>query len=74
MQMAAEIVRGQQPISMFGAARHCNITRSPARPQKRGAKTYHNLPVLHKTCNSTRVPLLSAIETGLQSRWVVNAG
>ena len=44
------------------------------RSQNAGSGTYHNLAPSHKTCNSSRVPLLSAIETGLQSRWVVNAG
>ena len=39
-----------------------------------GIRTYHSLPMLHKTCNFSRYPLLSAIETGLQSRWVINAG
>jgi len=36
--------------------------------------SYHNLAPSHKTCNSSRLLLLSAIETGLQSRWVINAG
>jgi hypothetical protein len=39
-----------------------------------GARTYHKPPPSHKTCIFARVPLLSAIETGLQSRWVINAG
>jgi len=38
------------------------------------ASPYHTLPSSHKTCNSLRGPILYAIETGLQSRWVVNAG
>jgi hypothetical protein len=39
-----------------------------------GSGSYHNLTLSHKTCNSARLLLLSAIETGLQSRWVINAG
>ncbi len=42
--------------------------------EMRRAESYHNAPPSHKTCNSSRLPLLSALETGLQSRWVVNAG
>ena len=33
-----------------------------------------HLPNPHKTCNSSLTSIQSAIETGLQSRWVVNAG
>jgi hypothetical protein len=43
-------------------------------PEKAGARPYHTLAALHKTCNFSSAPLLSALETGLQSRWVVNAG
>ena len=46
----------------------------PIGSRKTGARSYHRSAFSHKTCNFARVPLLSAIETGLQSRWVVNAG
>ena len=43
-------------------------------PKHKGPRPYHTLVTPHKTCNSSQLLLLSAIETGLQSRWVVNAG
>jgi hypothetical protein len=48
------------------------IWANVAKTQDSGS--YHNPRLSHKTCNSSRIPLLSAIETGLQSRWVINAG
>ena len=54
--------------------KHCGVTMAERSPGTRGARTYHNLRPSHKTCNSPRMPLLSALEAGLQSRWVVNAG
>ena len=42
--------------------------------QKRSRESYHTLVPSHKTCNFTQHTLVSAIETGLQSRWVVNTG
>jgi hypothetical protein len=54
------------------------ITRSPfgraVSQNGTGQKRSTPRPSSHKTCNSWRGPILSAIETGLQSRWVVNAG
>jgi len=42
--------------------------------QERSRESYHTLVPSHKTCNFARHALVSAIETGLQSRWVVNTG
>ena len=50
------------------------LSPCPLFPKMQGAESYHNAPLSHKTCISQRGHLLSAIETGLQSRWVVNAG
>ncbi len=59
--------------SVFEAPNFCSRLRT-AIPNQEGRKRTTPCATPHKTCNSSPVPLLSAIETGLQSRWVVNAG
>jgi hypothetical protein len=62
----------EQHIGKFGVVRAILVWNKPF--QNSRPANYHSAPCSHKTCNFSALPLLSAIETGLQSRWVVNAG